>query len=207
MTIAALGSLMQAGGAGRFGVVVSATPVGKTADGENLVRYQIRAAGDGTQGPGAAPAAAVSPAGSTATPSAPADAPAGPAGARLPNQLSDAEKRAVEELRRRDAAVRREEEAHAAVAGKYGSPPAYTYERGPDGRLYRVGGSVAINATVSGDPEEIRRAGNRITAAAFAPVRPSSADRSAALSGYLFAAKAGQGADGDDPATALNTFA
>ena len=206
MTIAALGSLMQAGGAGRFGVVVSATPVGKTADGEDLVRYQIRAADDGGHGAGAA-SAAVPSAGSAPTPSAPADAPAGPAGARLPNQLSDAEKRAVEELRRRDAAVRREEEAHAAVAGKYGSPPAYTYERGPDGRLYRVGGSVAINATVSGDPEEIRRAGNRITAAAFAPVRPSSADRSAALSGYLFAAKAGQGADGDDPATALNTFA
>ena len=87
--------------------------------------------------------------------------------------------------------MRREEEAHAAVAGKYGSPPVYTYQRGPDGRLYRVGGSVAVSASVpEDDPEEARRAGRRIAAAANAPVRPSSADRAAAASGYLFALQA-----------------
>ena len=206
MSIAALGSVMQAGGTGRTGVVVSATRVGKTPDGDDLVRYQIRAAGGGDQQPAAA-APAVGNAARPPAGKADEAAAVGPAGARLPNQLSDEEKRVVEALRRRDAAVRREEEAHAAVAGKYGSPPVYTYERGPDGRLYRVGGAVAINATVSGDPEELRRAGSRITAAAFAPVRPSSADRSAALSGYLFAAKAGQGGSDDDRRAAVNTFA
>ena len=101
---------------------------------------------------------------------------ASPAAARLPTDLTTAEKADVTRLQQRDQQVRQEEKAHAAVAGDLAGPISYVFQRGPDGRQYAVGGSVGIQASVSsGDPAEAARKAGRMAAAANAATQPFSA--------------------------------
>lgn len=96
-------------------------------------------------------------------------------------QLSDEEKQQVAELKKRDAEVRRHEQAHAAAGGQYAGAPSYSFQRGPDGRSYAVGGSVPIDtAAIPGDPQATVRKMQRVQRAALAPADPSSQDRSIA---------------------------
>ena len=68
--------------------------------------------------------------------------------------LTAEEQEVVEALRQRDAEVRRHEQAHKSVGGQYAGAISYTYQSGPDGRRYAVGGEVPIDASpISGDPE------------------------------------------------------
>ena len=58
------------------------------------------------------------------------------------------------ELKARDREVRAHEQAHATVGGRYAGAPIYSYERGPDGVMYAVGGKVNIDAApVANDPQ------------------------------------------------------
>ena len=92
--------------------------------------------------------------------------------------LTDAEREQVEKLKARDAEVRRHEQAHAAVGGQYASAPSYTFQQGPDGRRYAIGGEVQIDvAAVPGDPEATIDKMGVVKAAALAPAEPSAADR------------------------------
>lgn len=92
--------------------------------------------------------------------------------------LSPEELAVVEKLKARDKEVRDHEQAHARVGGQYAGSPSYTYQAGPDGRNYAVGGEVPIDvAPVSGDPEATIRKMEIVKAAALAPAEPSSADR------------------------------
>jgi len=89
----------------------------------------------------------------------------------------------VRELQQRDREVRQHEAAHAAVGGQYAGAPQYTYQRGPDGRQYAVGGSVSIDTSpVDGDPEATLQKARQIRAAALAPAEPSAQDRAVAAS-------------------------
>ena len=69
--------------------------------------------------------------------------------------LTKEEQQQVQELRQGDAEVRRHEQAHLAAAGRYAKGgPTFTYQKGPDGQLYAIGGEVAIDTSpVPGDPE------------------------------------------------------
>ncbi|MEM9061174.1 MAG: putative metalloprotease CJM1_0395 family protein [Pseudomonadota bacterium] len=92
--------------------------------------------------------------------------------------LTDAEREQVKKLKARDAEVRRHEQAHAAVGGQYASAPTYTFQLGPDGRRYAIGGEVKIDiAPVPGDPEATIDKMTVVKAAALAPAEPSAADR------------------------------
>jgi len=93
--------------------------------------------------------------------------------------LDPAEKAVVSQLQARDSAVRQEEEAHAAAAGPYGSAPQYTYQIGPDGNAYAIGGHVDVNVSVSGSAEDRDRALATLQNAALAPNAPSGADMAA----------------------------
>lgn len=104
------------------------------------------------------------------------DASSGGVAPPAPGQLTDAEKRIVAELQARDREVRNEEQRHAATAGQFGGEPQYVFKRGPDGKLYAVEGKVAINAQVSGTPEDQEKALRRIQAAAVSVQSPSSGD-------------------------------
>jgi len=98
----------------------------------------------------------------------------------LPGQLSEDEARAVAELKARDQEVRTHELAHVAAAGGLAGAPVFAYQTGPDGRRYAIGGSVAIDTSGGGTPEETIAKAQRIRSAALAPADPSAADRAVA---------------------------
>lgn len=93
--------------------------------------------------------------------------------------LDPAEEAVVSKLQARDSAVRQEEEAHAAAAGPYGSAPQYTYQIGPDGNAYAIGGHVDVSVSVSGNKADQDRALATLQNAALAPNAPSGADMAA----------------------------
>ncbi len=70
-------------------------------------------------------------------------------------QLSVEEQRQLRELEAREREVRAHEQAHLRVGRDLiRGAASYTYQQGPDGRQYAVGGEVKIDTTgVAGDPE------------------------------------------------------
>ena len=94
-------------------------------------------------------------------------------------KLTPEERAIVARLQAIDAAVRQEEEAHAAAAGAFAGAPQYQYTIGPDDKRYATSGSVSIKVNVSGSPEQVERALKPIQTAALAPNTPSGADLSA----------------------------
>lgn len=98
--------------------------------------------------------------------------------------LSEAEQEQVRELEARDAEVRAHEQAHMSAAGGLAQGgPSYTYQRGPDGRRYAVGGEVQIDTSPGRSAEESMQKGRRIVAAALAPQEPSPQDHQVAAQG------------------------
>lgn len=100
------------------------------------------------------------------------------------NQRDDRDQREQQELTKlklRDQEVRAHEAAHAAVGGRYTGAPSYTYERGPDGRRYAIGGEVPIDTSrVAGDPAATIEKMQQVRRAALAPVDPSTTDQQVA---------------------------
>ena len=98
--------------------------------------------------------------------------------AQQKNQSSAEVVSELSQLKARDAQVRAHEAAHMAAGGRYITGGAsYTYERGPDGGEYAVGGEVGIDASpVPGNPEETAQKMRTVRAAALAPIDPSAAD-------------------------------
>ena len=115
-----------------------------------------------------------------------------PTGANDRGELTEDQQREVEQLRARDREVRAHEQAHLAAAGQYARGGIqYTYERGPDQRMYAVGGQVSVDtAKVPGDPEATLRKAETLRRAALAPANPSSQDRSVASEMTRMAAEA-----------------
>lgn len=94
--------------------------------------------------------------------------------------LSREELAAVRDLQQRDTEVRTHENAHASAGGAAAGAPALTFEKGPDGRNYAVGGEVPIEVSRGATPEETIRNAEQVRAAALAPANPSAQDRSVA---------------------------
>ena len=92
------------------------------------------------------------------------------------------EQQAIQKLQARDRAVKSHEQAHLAAAGNLARAGAnYTYQRGPDGKQYAIGGEVSIDSSaVPGDPEATIKKAQQIRRAAQAPVNPSAQDRQVA---------------------------
>lgn len=96
--------------------------------------------------------------------------------------LSPEAQQQLRELKLRDAEVRAHESAHMAAGGGHVNGGAsYTYQKGPDGRQYAIGGHVSIDASsVPGDPEASREKAQQVRRAALAPGEPSGQDRQVA---------------------------
>lgn len=107
-------------------------------------------------------------------------------------QLTEEELRVVEELKQIDAEVRRHEMAHLSAGGALITSAAnFSYQRGPDGKNYAVGGEVGIDTSpVPGDPQATLQKMRQIRSAALAPADPSSQDMKVAASAASEAAKA-----------------
>lgn len=95
------------------------------------------------------------------------------------NQLDSQEKEKVEELKQRDAEVKRHEQAHVRVAGRYvKGMPHYGYVTGPDHKRYAVDGEVRIDTSeVPNNPEATVRKAQTVRRSALAPTHPSGQDR------------------------------
>ncbi|MEO0483411.1 MAG: putative metalloprotease CJM1_0395 family protein [Planctomycetota bacterium] len=114
---------------------------------------------------------------------------------RKPNgqTLTKEERAQVDKLRARDQEVRTHEQAHVAAAGAlFRGGPFYTYQQGPDGKRYAVGGSVKIDTSEGRTPEETIQRAAQIRAAALAPAEPSGADRAIAANAARMEAQARQ---------------
>lgn len=98
----------------------------------------------------------------------------------------------IQALSTRDREVRAHEQAHKAVAGNLAiSGPTYTYQKGPNGKLYAVGGEVKIDtAPVPNDPQATIEKAERIRRAALAPAEPSNQDRQVAAQAMQMALQA-----------------
>ena len=71
-------------------------------------------------------------------------------GSEAPGELSAADRALQQRLEARDALVRGHEAAHMTAAGPQAKGPAqYTYQAGPDGKNYAIGGSVNISIVSS----------------------------------------------------------
>ncbi len=95
---------------------------------------------------------------------------------------SPEERKAVEQLKARDAEVRAHEQAHKGAGGQYVSGGiTYRYQTGPDGKQYAVAGEVSIDTSKApGNPEATIQKARIIRKAANAPAQPSAQDRSVA---------------------------
>lgn len=106
-------------------------------------------------------------------------------------QLSADEQAQVRQLKAEDRKVRAHEQAHLAAAGGLAtSGTNYTYQRGPDGVNYAVGGEVSIDTSAGRTPEETLRKAETIRAAALAPADPSGPDRAIAAEASQMAMQA-----------------
>jgi hypothetical protein len=84
----------------------------------------------------------------------------------------------IRQLSQRDDVVRAHEQAHSSVGGQYAGAAQYSYQRGPDGVNYAVGGEVPIDVgTINGNPQATLAKMQIVQRAALAPAEPSSQDR------------------------------
>ncbi|MGD9825628.1 putative metalloprotease CJM1_0395 family protein [Desulfobacter sp.] len=106
--------------------------------------------------------------------------------------LTQEEKLLVKELETIDTEVRAHEMAHIAAGGEYiTSGATFSYQKGPDGKNYAVGGEVSIDTSPEpGDPEATLQKMRQVRAAALAPAQPSSQDVKVASNAASQAAKA-----------------
>ncbi|MHC4945840.1 MAG: putative metalloprotease CJM1_0395 family protein [Planctomycetota bacterium] len=99
--------------------------------------------------------------------------------AKNPQSLTEDEKKNVRELKQRDRKVKAHEQAHKAAGGAHVTGgPSYSFETGPDGKRYAVGGEVKIDTSkVAGDAEATIEKMEQVRKAALAPVDPSAQDQ------------------------------
>jgi hypothetical protein len=106
----------------------------------------------------------------------------GPATGNRTEQLKPSEQRELAELKQRDTEVRAHEAAHmAASGGLVRGGASFSYQQGPDGKRYAVGGEVSIDTSpVRDNPQATLSKAQTIRRAALAPADPSSQDRQVA---------------------------
>jgi hypothetical protein len=106
-------------------------------------------------------------------------------------ELSDAALAEISSLKARDIKVHQHEQAHlAASAGLNVSKAAFTYQRGPDGVNYAVGGDVRIDTSSGRTPADSLARADMIIDVALAPADPTPSDRSAAAKAQQMAQQA-----------------
>lgn len=100
----------------------------------------------------------------------------------ISGKYSEEEQKMIDELRSRDQEVRNHEQAHISAGGAYVRGGAsYTYQGGPDGKQYAIGGEVSIDSSpVKENPEATIAKMQAVRAAALAPASPSGQDRAVA---------------------------
>ena len=107
------------------------------------------------------------------------------------DELSEGEKRMLLELQSRDAEVRAHEAAHQSGGASTGAA-TFTYQIGPDGKMYAIGGEVSISFQTGSTPQETIANAQAVIASALAPADPSSQDMAVASSAIVMMMKSQQ---------------
>lgn len=116
------------------------------------------------------------------------------------------QERVINELESRDKEVRAHELAHAAVGGSFTGAPNYSFETGPDGKKYAVGGEVSVDlSTIAGNPAATIAKMQKVHAAALAPASPSAQDRQVAATAIQIILQAQSELQGLDSPAVTNT--
>ena len=106
-------------------------------------------------------------------------------------QQQEVDQQIINKLAARDREVRQHEMAHQIAGGQYTGGATYTFQRGPDGVMYAVGGQVSVDTSpVPGDPEATLQKAQIIERAAMAPADPSPQDLKVAASARAMANEA-----------------
>ena len=105
------------------------------------------------------------------------------------NQLSEQD---LQQLKARDSVVRAHEMAHITAGhGITQGSAHFSFQRGPNGVQYAVGGEVQIDTSkIEGDPVATLKKAIQIQTAALAPSQPSSQDRTVAANAAQMAIEA-----------------
>lgn len=106
------------------------------------------------------------------------------------SRLPPEEQKQLAELQQRDREVKAHELAHKSAGGRYVTSGSFTYQTGPDGRRYAIGGEVTIDSSAGSTPEETLRKAEMIRRAALAPADPSPQDHRVASQAAMMAAEA-----------------
>ena len=107
------------------------------------------------------------------------------------DELTVEEQQMLYELQARDSEVRAHEAAHQSAGAATGGA-SYTYQQGPDGKMYAIGGEVSISYQTGSTPQETIANAQAVIAAALAPADPSGQDLAVASSAMLMMQKAQQ---------------
>lgn len=100
--------------------------------------------------------------------------------ARGGRQLTAEQLQVVSRLQSRDREVRAHESAHKAAGGSLAGGVSLSYQTGPDGRSYAIGGEVSIDSGAEREPQATITKMQRVIAAALAPADPSAQDQAVA---------------------------
>ncbi len=104
-----------------------------------------------------------------------------PSSEAIEPRYTDQELDQISQLEARDREVRTHEQAHQSAGGQYAGAASFTYQRGPDGVNYAVGGEVPIDiAPIEGNPQATIEKADTVRRAALAPAEPSAQDRAVA---------------------------
>jgi hypothetical protein len=107
------------------------------------------------------------------------------------SQQVEADKAVTQNLAQRDREVKNHERIHASIGGAFASAPNFSYQKGPDGQLYAVGGDVSIDTSaVAGDPRATLEKAQVIIRAALSVSEPSVQDRRVAAQARVMATEA-----------------
>ncbi len=96
--------------------------------------------------------------------------------------------RVLEKFKSIDANIRSHEQAHSSLTNTT-TPIQYTYQVGPDGKLYATGGHVRIDTSIPNDPKAASAKLDQIKKSATANGDMSSADGTIAIQANLMKMK------------------
>src|SRR3954467_14114804 len=111
-------------------------------------------------------------------------------GKRDATGLSEGERKQLKELKSRDTEVHNHENAHQSAGGQFAGSPSYTYQTGPDGKRYAIGGEVSIDVSPEDEPAATIAKMEQVRRAATAPAEPSPQDYKVAAAAQRMMAEA-----------------
>ncbi len=83
--------------------------------------------------------------------------------------------RVLSKFKKSDSDIRTHEQIHATI-GHTTAPISYSYQKGPDGKMYAVGGSVRLDTSIPDDPKAAQFKLDQLKRASSGPSDLSSSD-------------------------------